>query len=351
MTHDSVDENDEGKLREDAPENRVKKALLEDTQGCSFSPQLNGFDLDHAKALMQSSALSYLHPSDIHDIAENCWGLPFVEIKTKANSRAVLLGDNKDYLIVAFRGSDNWDAIFDSANIRPTDDSVVLGEKVHGGYFEYLDARTPGSEETLWQTVEQECGKYLSQHPNAKIFLTGHSLGGAVALLGAGRMLEHRQDDSLAAVYTFGQPRVAGDGLIGKIEYGLNGRYFRVVNNGDKILEYPFSETLTGLDHPEHCVELSANGQVKVDGKLKQHPIISIPEQDRPKSFITKVHEAAVCFANMHKLHHNPLSYLRNLSIAVATKHEQEIPGHLISETQIESAMCQKPEPGRTAIS
>lgn len=345
----SVDENDEGKLHPDAPENRIKKALEEDAQGFSFSPMLNGFDLDHAKALMQSSALCYLHPSDIHNIAKNHWGMPFVEIKTQANSRAVLLGDNKDYLIVAFRGSDNWDAILDSASIWPTEESRILGEKVHGGYFEYLDARDPGNNRTLWQEVIDECGAYLQQHPNAKIFLTGHSLGGAVALLGAGRLLENKHDDSLAAVYTFGQPRVAGKAFLEKITDGLNGRYFRVINQGDKLKEYPFSEALTGFEHPENSVELSANGQVKVNGCCWQLPMLSIPEQDRPKSIITKAHEAAVCFANMHKLHHNPLSYLRNLAMAVVTKNKDEIPGHLINDLQVASAMCQKRQ--QTAIS
>ncbi len=98
-----------------------------------------GFNLEQAKALMLLSALTYQAPRDIRKIARK-WGFQHIDIHEKGNSRAVLFGKD-NYLIVAFRGSVNWIDIANSANFFSTENSTILGEKVHGGFYKYLHAK------------------------------------------------------------------------------------------------------------------------------------------------------------------------------------------------------------------
>jgi predicted lipase len=46
----------------------------------------------------------------------------------------------------------------------------------------------------------------LSEHSGAKIIVTGHSLGGSLAILAAADL--HKSHGKIDQVYTFGQPRV-----------------------------------------------------------------------------------------------------------------------------------------------
>ncbi len=46
----------------------------------------------------------------------------------------------------------------------------------------------------------------LSEHSGAKIIVTGHSLGGSLAILAAADL--HKTHGKIDQVYTFGQPRV-----------------------------------------------------------------------------------------------------------------------------------------------
>ena len=65
------------------------------------------------------------------------------------------------------------------------------------------------------------------------LYLTGHSLGGALALL-ATRELEHGRD-STGACYTYGQPRVSEYGFTRNIKTPI----YRVVNASDIVPRMP----------------------------------------------------------------------------------------------------------------
>ncbi len=294
------------------------------------------FNIERALALMQCSALTYCNPNEIHEISKK-WEIPYIKIFDHENSRAVLFG-GEDYLIIAFRGSDNFKAIVDSVRFPPTQESVILGEPVHGGFFEYLDAKD-ASGNTLWNVVEQARKNYLAGHPSAKVFMTGHSLGGSVALLGAGRLLEKDEDSHLRALYTFGQSRVAGEGFISKIEDKLKQRYFRVINKGDGLAKHaPF---LGGFIHPEHQAMLFPNGTVTLDKEIIQEPSVEFPELRTNKSLIDRAIDACNRVAKTHTLYHKPINYIENLELAVLSKNQDAIPETLISNA-IERARYQE---------
>jgi predicted lipase len=68
--------------------------------------------------------------------------------------------------------------------------------------------------------------KSLTKHPNAPIYFTGHSLGGALASLAAA---EFAKKYKLAPVYTFGKPRV------GNKKYA---EWFNSILTGYRVVHY-----------------------------------------------------------------------------------------------------------------
>ncbi len=100
---------------------------------------------------------------------------------------------------------------------------------VHQGFAEAL--------EPLYPDVQRAIAD-LRTHGQA-VYLTGHGLGGALAMLAAARM--YLEDPYLAAdgVYTYGQPRTCDRLLAEAFHQGYGGRMYRFVNNGDLVARLP----------------------------------------------------------------------------------------------------------------
>ena len=97
--------------------------------------------------------------------------------------------------------------------------------RVHRGFFE------------AWQSVEKQVvyytKKWMTEDPNLKLWVTGHSLGGALAAM-ATISLESR-GISISGLYTFGQPRIAGWGMVNAMNRRLGDCIYRYVNNNDIV--------------------------------------------------------------------------------------------------------------------
>lgn len=112
----------------------------------------------------------------------------------------VVAGD--DIIVVVFRGTENhldW-----RTNFRFRFVALQGGTRVHAGFFQaYLTIR-----DTLFTTVRK-----LVQTKARPIYLAGHSLGGALAMMATAELSNHDDRnlrDCIAACYTFGSPK-AGD--------------------------------------------------------------------------------------------------------------------------------------------
>ncbi len=136
------------------------------------------------------------------------------------------------YVVIAFRGTEqkvsDW---LTDAKALPK----VEGEtKIHSGFHQALMEETDATGKTALQRV-----KDILDSPAAKdgsgeslpIFITGHSLGGALALL----TTRQAASNVNGACYTFGGPRVAN------YEYfqGIKTPVFRVVNSSDIVPRVP----------------------------------------------------------------------------------------------------------------
>lgn len=113
---------------------------------------------------------------------------------------------------------------------------------------------------TAYYAVRNRLRSLLQEHKDAKFVVTGHSLGGALAILFPAVLLlqdEHELMGRLLAVYTFGQPRV-GDRKLGKfMEAHLCRRvprYFRVVYCNDIVPRLPYDNNTFLYKHFGLCM-------------------------------------------------------------------------------------------------
>lgn len=111
--------------------------------------------------------------------------------------------------------------------------------RVHHGFNEALDV--------IWDDVEKKLGDLDVYKRRLPIWLSGHSLGGALAALGALRLayrLKDKGDENvIAALHTFGQPRVGNRACASALDGALPSRYFRSVNNRDIVPRVPLPKT------------------------------------------------------------------------------------------------------------
>jgi triacylglycerol lipase len=117
------------------------------------------------------------------------------------------------------------------------------GSKVHKGFKEGLDE--------VWEMLHT----YLEdlRQKNKKIWITGHSLGAALANLAG-----DRYKDNLQGLYTFGSPRVGNNDF--KANFSVNA--YRFINNNDIVTKVP-PKDLLGFQHVGELKYIDSNGKVQ----------------------------------------------------------------------------------------
>ena len=160
--------------------------------------------------------------------------------------------DLDNCVVVAFRGSQApvdfvQDAKFKLAEYLWMHDNYVA--EVHAGFLE--DFQAIGG-----QVVD--CVKtLLAGHDSFRpVYVTGHSLGGALAILCALEFV--REKIPVTGVYTFGQPRVGNRTFAGLYDARLADKTWRVVNANDIVPRLP--GVLLGYRHCGHEVLLIPGG-------------------------------------------------------------------------------------------
>ena len=165
-----------------------------------------------------------------------------------------------DYLVVSFRSTasdDGWELTLNvltdikayPAKIGFIADTVPEAKEygkisVHAGFHnEYLRYR-------------ERILEYVGQHPEKDIYVTGHSLGGALAVLNAFDIAAHTQ--RTVTVFTFGQPRVGGEKFREAYEELVPDSY-RVVVDGDPIARIP--GMLIDYEHVGKLLQFDREGE------------------------------------------------------------------------------------------
>jgi hypothetical protein len=179
------------------------------------------------------------------------WNTIFLD---KNGSQAYFLF-NIDTIIVVCRGTQptKLEDIIADIRFRLVPSSSGIG-KVHRGFKASVD--------NIWDDLS----KLFLKYPNRKVYLTGHSLGAAMATLIAGRC--HRFPDMPNPVlYTFGSPRVGNYTYINFLNT-LNIEHHRWVNNADivprnPIFPYYHHGELNYFDHNGDLTDMTVFQMVK----------------------------------------------------------------------------------------
>ncbi len=179
---------------------------------------------DRTAWLMASlSELAYMDFQKKENLKQNIKFLrtKLEKIYDKKDTQAVLVS-NKDFLVLAFRGTET-DSIKDiktdlKANLTP----CKTKGKVHAGFSQAFEQVAPDIQNTL-------DSKLFNEKP---LFITGHSLGGALASVAVKR-LSHKA--GISACYTFGSPKVGNKNWIADIKTPI----YRLVNAADPVPTMP----------------------------------------------------------------------------------------------------------------
>lgn len=107
------------------------------------------------------------------------------------------------------------------------------GPKVHWGFFQYALAAWELDYQDVKNATERRLIKELVDNPARKIYLVGHSMGGAVVTLGAAGLINIGIDPSRIEVVSFGAPAVGNAAFRREFESKIN--LTRVVMHGDPV--------------------------------------------------------------------------------------------------------------------
>jgi len=146
-----------------------------------------------------------------------------------SNGTQAILVSNDRFMVLAFRGTEATSIKDIKADAKAKSTQCETGGRIHVGFKE------------AFEEVALDIQKKLNEDEFQKmpLFITGHSLGGALATIAA-KKLSHK--GGIAACYTFGSPRVGDEEWIARIKTPV----YRLVNAADCVTMLPpGTETIT----------------------------------------------------------------------------------------------------------
>jgi predicted lipase len=217
-----------------------------------FAATAPDFKLDNAKAMMWLSQLAYETASEskVDNIlaALKLTKLGFIRNDSLTglppHSACAVIAEGHGATFVTFAGSDpgkpqDWITDFEA---MPSPDDL------HSGFKKAV--------ETVWPAIQTALAKRAA--PAQPLFFTGHSLGGALAILAASRApLE--PNVKKVVVYTFGSPRTGGDEFFVDYTKRLGDSTFRLIHGTDIVPTVPLT-LLHVYRHVGHAVQCQSGG-------------------------------------------------------------------------------------------
>ena len=228
---------------------QTAKQLTLRSQPCSSSKDQDITShpfLQRALLLAELSMVAYLPQKEASKAATRL-GFNDTTFYNNDGSQAYSFANESD-VVIAFRGTEpnEWNDI--KADMDATKALAETVGHVHRGFKKEVDDLWPQLEEML---VDNK------QNLAKKLWFTGHSLGGAMASICAGRCLLSHIDTQPEQVHTFGSPRGGAKRYINHAKVD----YYRWVNNNDIVPRSP--PAWLGYRHSGQEIYLDSNGHVK----------------------------------------------------------------------------------------
>ncbi|GLT58929.1 hypothetical protein SLA2020_317840 [Shorea laevis] len=248
------------------------------------------------KALLSVMAakLSYENEAFIKKTVEEHWQMESLgfynfwnDYQGDSSTQAFILQDkwaDPNLVVVAFRGTDPFDSADWRADVDISWYEIKKVGKAHSGFMKALGLQKnqgwpnkiePSNNGKLYAyyTLRERLKDILQRNEQAKYIVTGHSLGGALAILFVAVLALHEEErllERLEGVYTFGQPRV-GDRRFGEFmkekmrQYDVN--YFRYVYCNDMVPRLPYDDKTLLFKHFGRCLYFNSCYEAEVLGE------------------------------------------------------------------------------------
>ncbi|KAK1419016.1 hypothetical protein QVD17_28172 [Tagetes erecta] len=268
-----------------------------------------------SKSLMDlsimASKLAYENAAVVNNVVNLHWKMHFVgfyncwnEYQKERSTQVFIFCDkpvDANLIVVSFRGTepfdaDDWITDFDYSwyeipNVGKIHmgflEAMGLGDRSDTSSFQELlllqgrnaanvnDDSESIAAESAYFVVRSKLRSLLEEHKNAKFIVTGHSLGGALAILFPTVLMLHEEDvmlERLLGVHTFGQPRVGNRELGRYVESKLQQptpKYYRMVYCNDLVPRLPYDNKTFLYKHFGVCLYYDS---LYVEQKVDEEP-------------------------------------------------------------------------------
>lgn len=263
------------------PEGELSCRLLK-ASVCAYDVSLRGYDAaSHSTKLERCEGRAELQAAP--QLAQSKTPPPYAYLSPGGANAFLLMHTARDEIVLAFRGTVglnagllgylDWLNNFQSARVS----DEWLGN-VHFGFHNALFNRA--SSDNVWEALWRVLLRLRAENALAgkKLYITGHSKGGALAVLAAAR-LQKEFGITATAVYTYEAPR-AGTADFARRYAELGIPTFRFENRGDIVPHLPpeagESEILAALGLPpltvswwDPYVHVGRLGFIDWDGTLR----------------------------------------------------------------------------------
>lgn len=168
--------------------------------------------------------------------------LNFKFYNLKSDTQFFVVSTGND-IFISFRGTqtDNTTGIINDWKTNLKFNQVWFDKygkgKVHEGFFNRF--------KSSWSHIEDFLKKNSSEHNSKNIWLTGHSLGGAIATITLAALyyedlFKELGNYNIGGLYTYGQPKVGNSAFCNQFK-GITDRIVRVENCNDPVAILPLS--------------------------------------------------------------------------------------------------------------
>ncbi|URE45685.1 Lipase (class 3) [Musa troglodytarum] len=262
---------------------------------------------------MMASKLAYENDKVVADVVNNHWkaisllfsfGCSAKDYQKKKSTQVFVLCDKRldaSIVLISFRGTEPFDPDDWNTDIDYSWYKIPKMGRIHMGFLEALglgnriqvstlqfhlqghslersysdtevnydtsslfverkDESLEMDKEIAYYVIRSKLKELLHEHKKAKFIVTGHSLGGALAVLFPAVLLFHKEEELLKrlfGVYTFGQPRVGDQQFERFMEDHLchpKSKYFRVVYCNDLVPRLPYDNKTFLYKHFGTCL-------------------------------------------------------------------------------------------------
>jgi triacylglycerol lipase len=217
----------------------------------TFLPATARYCGDNAAALAHAARLAYSPAVECEAVAAK-WGFTHSRLIDRRETQCLVLS-NDSAIVVAFRGTEP-DKLKDW--MSDLDTQFVDGPfgQVHCGFKLALSH--------VWDELDACVAAF--QDKGQSLWLTGHSLGAALATLAAARWRE--VDKPVHGLYSFGGPRVGNRTFERTFNQDFGARNFRFVNNADLVTRVPLRAM--GFSHAGTLLYFGDKGKLMSDPGL-----------------------------------------------------------------------------------